>query len=78
MTPRLRLPWGRAADRAGAASRNGASGFAPSSFAEIAWQRTRHATARWGAWGAAVGALGALLAFAPASWLAAAVASGFS
>jgi general secretion pathway protein N len=52
-----------------------ASEFAPSTLAELAWQRTRAAASHWSFWGVAVGALVGLIAFAPAAWLARAVAS---
>jgi general secretion pathway protein N len=51
------------------------SGFASSTLAELAWQRSQHAARRWGWWGAAIGALIGLVVFAPAAWLAAALAS---
>jgi general secretion pathway protein N len=59
--------------RRGAGSRFGSSVFATSTLAELAWQRTRHATRRWGWWGAAAGTLIGVIWFAPAAWLAAAV-----
>jgi general secretion pathway protein N len=46
------------------------SGFAESTLAELAWQRTRQAASRWSWWGVAAGILVGLIAFAPASWLA--------
>lgn len=49
--------------------------FAPSTLAELAWQRTRSAVSRWGVWGAVLGAFIAMIAFAPAAWLARGVAS---
>jgi general secretion pathway protein N len=49
-----------------------------SSFAEIAWEKSRHAASRWGVAGAVLGLLAGVVAFAPASWLAAAVNSGTS
>jgi general secretion pathway protein N len=52
------------------------TGFGESTYAEVAWQRSRMATRRWAIWGAAVGAVIGLVAFAPASWLASAVSSG--
>jgi general secretion pathway protein N len=52
-----------------------ASAFAPSTLAELAWQRTRDAASHWSFWGVAVGALVALIAFAPAAWLARGVAA---
>ena len=51
------------------------TGFAESTLAELAWQRTRSAAGRWAIAGAIVGAVVALVAFAPAAWLASAVAS---
>jgi general secretion pathway protein N len=50
------------------------SGFAESTLAELAWERTRRAVARWGWTGLVCGALLALVVFAPATWLAEAVA----
>lgn len=50
-------------------------GFQPSTLAERAWQRTRGAVLRWAGAGAVVGGLIALVAFAPAAWLAGALAS---
>ena len=52
-----------------------ASRFAPSTLAELAWQRTRDAASHWSFWGVGVGALVALIAFAPAAWLARGVAT---
>ena len=51
------------------------TGFAESTLAEIAWQRTRNAANRWSVGGALFGGLIGLIAFAPAAWLAGAVAS---
>lgn len=51
------------------------TGFAETTLAELAWQRTRTSAHRWGAAGAVLGALVALVAFIPAGWLAGAVAS---
>ncbi len=51
------------------------TGFAESTLAELAWQRTKSAAGRWAGTGAIVGALVGLIAFAPAAWLATAVAS---
>jgi general secretion pathway protein N len=45
-----------------------------STLAELMWQRTRSAAARWGWAGAVVGVLLGLLVFAPAGWLAGRVA----
>ncbi len=68
-------PWrGRGAARA--ATRWPASGHAESSLAHTAWERTRKSVAHWGWAGLACGALAALLVFAPAAWLANAVAAG--
>ncbi|MED5622172.1 type II secretion system protein N [Ideonella sp. BN130291] len=51
------------------------TGFAESTLAELAWQRTRSAASRWGGWGVLAGVLYGLVAFAPAGWLARSVAS---
>ncbi len=50
------------------------SGFAESTLAQAAWERTRKAVARWGWAGLVIGAIVAVVAFAPATWLATAVA----
>ena len=52
-----------------------ATGWGESTFAEISWDKSRSAAMRWGFAGAAVGVLAALVCFAPAAWLARAVAS---
>lgn len=61
--------------RSSLAAASGAAAFAESTLAQAAWQRTRRAVARWGIAGALCGAVVGVVAFAPASWLAAAVAS---
>jgi general secretion pathway protein N len=61
---------------ASAATRWPGSGYAESTLAQLAWERTRKAVARWGWAGLACGALVALVVFAPATWLANAVATG--
>jgi len=71
----LRWPsWFRRGNRAGRLSRLSPSAFQNSTMAELAWQRARHASTRWAVWGAVVGALVGLIVFAPASWLAGALA----
>src|SRR5262245_62589292 len=55
-------------------SRLGPSAFQNSTLAELAWQRARNASTRWAIWGVVIGALAGLIVFAPASWLASAVA----
>jgi general secretion pathway protein N len=60
----------------GRTARFARTGFAESTLAELAWQRVRGAAWRWAVAGAIVGAIGGLVVFAPAAWLAAAVASG--
>lgn len=65
----------RRAVRSTRVRRAGKSGFAESTLQEIAWQRTRSASLRWAVAGGIVGALIGLAAFAPAAWLARAVAS---
>jgi general secretion pathway protein N len=49
--------------------------FADSTLAEIAWHRRRSAAARWAWAGGVLGLLAGLLLFAPAAWLAGAIAS---
>ncbi|HVK32846.1 MAG TPA: type II secretion system protein N [Burkholderiaceae bacterium] len=51
------------------------TGFAETTLAELAWQRTRTSAHRWGAVGAVLGALAALVAYLPAGWLAGAIAT---
>jgi general secretion pathway protein N len=51
------------------------TGFAESTLAELAWQRTRGAAGRWAVAGGIIGAIAGLVACAPAAWLASAVAS---
>jgi len=51
------------------------TGWGESTFAELAWDKSRGAAARWGWLGIVVGALAAVVAFAPAAWLAQATAS---
>ncbi|MDP1690742.1 MAG: type II secretion system protein N [Burkholderiaceae bacterium] len=51
------------------------TGFAESTLAELAWQRVRGAGWRWAVAGAIIGAASGLAAFAPAAWLASALAS---
>jgi general secretion pathway protein N len=50
-------------------------GWGESTFAEVAWDRSRGAGLRWSVAGAVIGGLLALLAFAPAAWLSNAVAA---
>jgi general secretion pathway protein N len=61
--------------RAKAPGRFARTGFAETTLAEMAWQRTRTSAHRWAAWGAGLGALVGLLAFVPAGWIAKAVSS---
>jgi len=68
------LNW-RAWRSARSATRAPGSGFAESSLAQAAWERKRKAVARWGWAGLLCGGLVAIVAFAPAAWLAEAVAS---
>jgi general secretion pathway protein N len=68
-------PARRGAAQAAWLRRAGKSGFAESTLQEVAWQRKRGAAVRWAVAGGLLGALVALLVFAPAAWLARAVAS---
>ena len=52
-----------------------ATGWGESTFAEIEWDKSRGAGTRWAIVGIVAGALIALVAFAPAAWLAGAVAT---
>jgi general secretion pathway protein N len=52
-----------------------ATGWGESTYAELAWDKSRSAAFRWGVAGAIVGLLIGLVAFAPAAWLASAMAS---
>lgn len=52
-----------------------ATGWGESTFQELAWDKSRRATVRWGMAGALVGALAGVIAFAPAAWLAKGIAS---
>jgi len=53
-----------------------ATGWGESTYAELAWDKSRNAAFRWGIFGAVVGTMAGLIAYAPAAWLAGAVASG--
>jgi general secretion pathway protein N len=52
-----------------------ASGWGESTYAELAWDQSRSAGSRWALGGLVTGALAGLIAFAPAAWLASAVAA---
>jgi general secretion pathway protein N len=52
-----------------------ATGWGESTFAEMAWDKSRSAALRWAVVGVVIGALIGLIACAPAAWLASAVAS---
>ncbi|MGL6113128.1 MAG: type II secretion system protein N, partial [Rubrivivax sp.] len=65
-----RFGWGKAQ----ALTRGPGSAFAESTLAEAAWEHRHKAVARWGWAGLVCGGAVALLAFAPAAWLADAVA----
>jgi len=51
-----------------------ATGWGESTYAELSWDKSRSAALRWGVFGVVVGVLVALVAFAPAAWLARALA----
>jgi general secretion pathway protein N len=71
----LRWPWVRRQTPLPPRYASTLSSFGESTYAELAWQRSRAATRRWAYAGAVVGAILGLLAFAPASWLAAGASS---
>lgn len=70
------MKFARAGLRTPRAASRGASGFLESTHAQAAWQRKRKAVARWGWAGVACGAVLGCIVFAPATWLARAVATG--
>ena len=70
----MKRPWSERRSPKGAGS--GRAAFAESTLAQAAWQRKRKAVARWGGAGLLCGALFDAIAFAPAIWLARAVAAG--
>ena len=51
------------------------TGWGESTYAELSWDKSRSAALRWAIFGLVVGALVGLVVFAPAAWLARAVAS---
>lgn len=53
----------------------GATGWGESTYAEISWDKSRGAVARWSIAGLVAGLVCALIAFAPAAWLTGYVAS---
>lgn len=55
-----------------------ATGWGESTFAELSWGKSRNAALRWGIAGLVLGVLLAVVVFAPAAWLAGAVASATS
>ncbi len=57
------------------AATQAATGWGESTFAELAWDRSRGAAARWAVAGAVAGGLISLVVFAPAAWLSSAVSS---
>ena len=52
-----------------------ATGWGDSTYAEMSWDKSRSASTRWAIAGIVFGVLVALIVFAPAAWLASAVAS---
>ena len=52
-----------------------ATGWGESTYAELAWDKSRSASLRWAVAGLVIGTLLAFIAFAPAVWLARAIAS---
>jgi len=70
----MRLALKRGAGRAGMTA-PASLHWPESTYTQQAWQRARAASVRWAVAGALLGALIGIVAFAPASWLARAVAS---
>jgi general secretion pathway protein N len=70
----MKLPLRRGAKRKGGFSPT-LAGWQASTHAELLWRSARGAGARWAIAGSVLGVLGGLIAFAPAAWLASAVAS---
>ena len=64
----------RRAARKGWSHTVAATGWGESTYAELAWDKSRGAARRWGIAGAALGLAIGLVAFAPAAWLAKSVA----
>ncbi len=73
--PGKRPTWRRKRSRGLFGPTISATGWGESTFAEVAWDKSRGAVARWSVAGAVLGALVAVPIFAPAAWLASAVAS---
>jgi general secretion pathway protein N len=72
----MRLPLRRKGPRRGWGTTTvAATGWGESTFAELAWDKSRSAAFRWAIAGAFVGTLLALIVYAPAAWLANALAS---
>jgi len=69
----IRLP--RRRSRGAFRSTVAATGWGESTFAELSWDKSRSAGLRWAVGGVCLGAAVALVAFAPAAWLARAVAN---
>ena len=65
----------RRRSRRGWANTVAATGWGESTYAELAWDKQRSASLRWGIAGIVVGLLIGIVVFAPAAWLASAVAS---
>jgi len=65
----------RKAGRRGWSNTVAATGWGESTYAELAWGKSRSASLRWAIAGAILGLVIGLVAFAPAAWLARAVAS---
>ncbi len=64
----------RRAARRGWSHTVAATGWGESTYAEMAWDKSRGAARRWGIAGAVLGLMLSLVAFAPAAWLAKSVA----
>ena len=71
----MKLAFGRRVGRGAAMTGPASLHWPESTYTRQAWQRARAASVRWAVAGALLGTLIGIVAFAPASWLARAVAS---